>query len=135
MDDRRTTPARRLTRRTFLESAGMAGAALALAPRAAAAAPARWSDPRTWGGKLPGRRSVARIDRSILMDADPVVAGVEVTRRGRLTFERSRTRTLTSTGNVVIRGTLVMRPASHLLDHISCLNRAITRYRDQSIGS
>ena len=39
---------------------------------------ARWSDPATWGGQVPGPSDVAVIDRDVLLDVDATVAGVQI---------------------------------------------------------
>ena len=72
----------------------------------------RWSDPRAWNGKVPGPGDVAKIDSPILLDVDGNVAGVIIEPKGSLTFDPNRTRTLTSKGNVIVRGRLIMRPKS-----------------------
>ena len=77
----------------------------------------RWSDPATWKGKLPGPGDVAKIDRPILMDLSPTVAGVEIGPSGWLVFDPNADRTLTSKNNVVVRGKLTMRPGNAGIDH------------------
>jgi hypothetical protein len=49
-------------------------------PAAATAPPERWSDPATWGGAPPGPGDTVRIPagRTVLLDADATVAGIEV---------------------------------------------------------
>jgi hypothetical protein len=54
---------------------------------------------------------VARVSTSIVVDSDVRVAGVEVEPGGELVFDPDESRTLTSTGNVVIHGRLRMRPS------------------------
>lgn len=107
-----------ISRRRILQLAGVAGGALALdavgvappASAAKAAATSRWSLATTWGGAVPGPGDVATITTTILLDADTEVAGIEVAPGGALVFDPSRRVTLTTTGNVVVRGVLTMRP-------------------------
>ena len=71
----------------------------------------RWSDPKTWGGHVPGRRDVVVISgKTVILDRNATVAGVVIKSNGVLRFQSSASRTLRSTGNVVVRGQLVMRP-------------------------
>jgi hypothetical protein len=79
----------------------------------------RWSDPDTWpkGKGVPGPRDVAVIDRRVVLDQDARVAGVTVQPGGELIWEPAAGRTLESSGNVVVKGRLVMQPASPTVDH------------------
>ncbi|MGH2572282.1 MAG: G8 domain-containing protein [Actinomycetota bacterium] len=77
----------------------------------------RWSDPRTWGGRVPGRRDVVRVSKKILLDVNARVAGVIITGSGALVFASKRSVTLTSSGNVVVKGKLVMRPRYRRVIH------------------
>jgi hypothetical protein len=74
--------------------------------------PARWSDPATWGGQLPGPSTVVTVDRPILVDVDPSVAGVTITAAGALIFDPAVSHRLRSTGNIVNDGVIVMKPAN-----------------------
>ncbi|HKE74822.1 MAG TPA: hypothetical protein VKB57_14470 [Acidimicrobiales bacterium] len=78
---------------------------------------ARWSDPATWGGSVPGKGDVATVDKPVLLDVDAVVAGVRVAPRGDLVFDPAASRRLDSTGNVVVEGRLRMRPAAPQVRH------------------
>jgi hypothetical protein len=78
---------------------------------------ARWSDPRTWGGTVPGQGDVAVISKDVLLDVDARVAGIVIRRGASLTFHPRRSITLRSTGNVVVRGRLTMRPTSRSKTH------------------
>src|SRR5262249_60478239 len=109
-----TVPAS-LTRRGFLRLSGLAGAgAMAVAAaESLGVSPARaatngtwhlWSDPATWGGQVPPPGAAVTIDKHILLDMDATVASLNVTARGALGFQPSATRTLQSSGNVVVRG-------------------------------
>jgi hypothetical protein len=115
---------RRLTRRRFLALAG-AGVAVAsagrLTPRARAAAAipgaVAWSSLRLPSGRPPGVRDVVRIRGTVLVDRDVSVAGIVVEDGGSLVFDPEHDRTVRSTGNVVVRGRLAMRPASADVEH------------------
>lgn len=78
----------------------------------------RWSDGGWWPGGVPGSSSRVVIDRPVLLDVDAAVAGVTIAQGGELHFESGRSRTLTSSGNVVVMGKLVMTPASASVDHV-----------------
>lgn len=144
---RRITPAR-LTRRQVLTmggAAGLVGAGVVAnrfvddhgerrtsagssdqAPTTAGAttrggagpAGARWSDPATWGGHVPGPGDVAVIDRSVVLDVDATVAGVRIEPAGELTFDSAASRRLASTGNVVVSGALRAQPDGPGLEHV-----------------
>ncbi|MGH2817502.1 MAG: G8 domain-containing protein [Actinomycetota bacterium] len=79
--------------------------------------PGRWSDPRTWGGAVPGPRDVAVISSDVVIDRDARVAGVIVQRGGTLSFLSGRSVTLESSRNVVVRGRLNMRPKASSIVH------------------
>jgi len=72
---------------------------------------ARWSDPETWGGQVPGPRSIAVIERPVLLDVDAEVDGVRITPDGELMFDPSASRSLRTTSNVTVDGALRMMPA------------------------
>ena len=100
-----------LSRRTFLRTAAVAGASLAIAPAIAQTADSSksstWSDPATWGGRVPSNDAVAVITRSVMLDRDVTVAGFEIVRQGgELVFDPEQSRTLESTANVVVEGDL-----------------------------
>lgn len=73
---------------------------------------AKWSDPNAWGGAVPGEGDVAVVKSNIMLDVDAKVAGVSIEPGGRLSFDPKVGHTLQSTGNVVVRGTLQMRPSA-----------------------
>jgi hypothetical protein len=77
-----------------------------------------WSDPDTWPGGVPGKGDVAVISKRVVLDVDAEVAGVTVEQGGELVFQPTVSRTLQSTGNVVVEGRLVMRPASASVNHL-----------------
>lgn len=106
---------RGLSRRRFLRLAGATGAVVVLTPREllnAAEQLARWSDPQTWGGSVPGPEDVAVVSKDVLLDVGARVAGVVIERGASLTFDPGRNLTLRTSGNVVVMGRLTMRPAS-----------------------
>jgi G8 domain len=78
-----------------------------------------WSDPDSWPkGGVPGPGDVAVVSRRIVLDTDAKVAGVTVEPGGELLFHPSVSHRLESTGNVVVKGRLVMRPASAAVDQL-----------------
>ena len=111
------TTGRTVGRREFLELAGATGVLVWTASRARAGMASRWSDPATWGKRPPGRRDIAIIDRTVVLDVDVRVAGVRIEAGGRLLFDDRNTRRLESTGNVVVKGLLAMRPAKARVRH------------------
>jgi hypothetical protein len=114
-----------LERRHFLRIALAGAAGLVLSQPAGsvwarqtrARTPGRWSDPRTWGGSMPGPRDVAIIDSDVVLDTDARVAGVVVEPGAVLTFLGERAITLKSSGNVIVRGRLSMHPKEWSLVH------------------
>lgn len=107
-----------MNRRGFLRGALISGSVLAVQPSLllpgafARVSVARWSDPKTWGGSVPGENDVAVVSKPILLDVNAAVAGVKVRRGGRLIFHPHRRVALFSSGNVVVKGRLVMKPAT-----------------------
>lgn len=82
-----------------------------------APAMARWSDPATWGGSVPGPGDVAGVSQPVLLDVDAEVAGVDIQPGGEVVFDPAASRTLTSTGNVVVAGALRARPSDASVVH------------------
>jgi hypothetical protein len=78
---------------------------------------ARWSDPATWGGELPGTADVVAIDVPVLLDVDAAVAGVRIGAAGSLEFEPSANRRLQSSRNILVAGRLAMQPARATIRH------------------
>ncbi|WP_395293311.1 hypothetical protein ACF9IK_06715 [Kitasatospora hibisci] len=70
----------------------------------------RWSDPAGWGGRVPGPQSAVRITDRVLLDTDAAVGSLLVEPGGSLTFAADRGVTLSSAGNVEVRGTLALAP-------------------------
>jgi len=77
----------------------------------------RWSDPGSWSHGVPGPGQTAVVTRSIVLDTDASVGGVAIMPGGRLSFDPRTSHELTVSGNVVVRGQLVMRPASAEVSH------------------
>lgn len=74
-----------------------------------------WSDPATWGGKLPGTADIPLISSGHTVTYDLTssnFAGLSVSSGATLQFSSSKSTTLQSSGNVVVEGKLQMRPAS-----------------------
>jgi hypothetical protein len=125
----RSTAAPRLSRRRFLRIAGLTGlSAIAtnivripglqsLDAAARRERIARWSDPATWGGRVPGKKDVAVISKKILLNVNARVRGVVIKPTGALIFHPDRSVTLRSKGNVVVRGRLTIRPAKPATIH------------------
>jgi hypothetical protein len=120
---KRPPNARTVNRRGFLKVAG-AGVVAALVhsrvPSALAALDPTlpWSDPRAWGGRVPGPQDVALVTRPVRLDRNVRVAGVVVTPTGSLVFDPNLSVTLESTGNVIVRGgRLAMRPSGVQVVH------------------
>jgi hypothetical protein len=74
-----------------------------------------WSDPGTWGGKLPGPADTPLIVSGHTVNYDlatGVYAGVSVSSGATLQFDSGKSTTMQTSGNVVVEGTLSMRPSS-----------------------
>lgn len=122
-----------ISRRTLLRAMGvLGGAAIAGLPMSAAQAAGRpltgprrskfrpmlWTDSRSWAaGQVPGPGEVAVVDRPIIAVGTAHVAGIEITPTGALIFAPMLPVHLTSTGNVVVRGRLQMRPQHPAVEH------------------
>ena len=75
-----------------------------------------WSDPATWGGKVPSTSDTPLIatGHTVLYDVvDATVSGVNVNTGGTLKFDDTKNTILRSSANIVIEGKLLMQPASH----------------------
>jgi hypothetical protein len=80
-----------------------------------------WSDPATWGGTLPGPSDIPLISSGHTVTYDMATAsyaGVSISSGSTLQFDSARNATLQSSGNVVVEGTLSMRPSSASIIHI-----------------
>jgi hypothetical protein len=79
----------------------------------------RWSDPESWeGGQAPtaGDHVVVQAGHSITVDVDADVDGM--TLEGDLAFAPDASVTIGSTANIIVTGTLAMRPDAVDVDHI-----------------
>ena len=76
-----------------------------------------WSSRATWGGRPPRRNDVAVVAHDVRLNRRARVAGVVVAPRGRLILDPARSVTLTSRGNIVVRGRLVAAPKSASIRH------------------
>ncbi|WP_315817000.1 G8 domain-containing protein [Paraflavitalea speifideaquila] len=75
----------------------------------------KWSDPATWGGKLPAETDTPLIaaGTTVTFDvAQTTVAGVNISPGATLLFDANQSATLQTTANVVVEGKLQMRPAN-----------------------
>jgi hypothetical protein len=91
---------------------GAAGVRSAGGPSSAASG--RWSDAATWGGVVPGAGDVPRVaaGHAVIFDVDGArTAGLLVEAGATLAFDPDAAASLECTGNVVVEGTLRMRPA------------------------
>lgn len=108
-DDLETAERIPMSRRTLFKLAGATGVALAagpaldLAQRVTAAAGT---------AVTPTPNALWTITTPVVLDSDATVAGVVIQAAGELAFDPSRSVTLTSTRNVIVRGKLSMRPAT-----------------------
>ncbi|WP_033821380.1 G8 domain-containing protein, partial [Kitasatospora sp. MBT63] len=71
----------------------------------------RWSDPAGWGGSVPGPKSAVRITDQVLLDTDAAVGSLVIEPAGSLVFAKDKNLTLSSAGNIEVRGTLSASPA------------------------
>jgi hypothetical protein len=113
-----------MDRRRFLALVGAAGATAVAGPLTSAAlmspasaTTAKWSDRSTWGGRVPRKGDVAIINRPVLLDINASVAGVRIRKGGQLIFAPGNSVRLESTGNVIVRGLLVMQPERNDVIH------------------
>ena len=85
------------------------------APALHSAGSGAWSDPATWsGGRIPqaGEPATVANGTTVTVTGTVQAAGVTVEAGGRLAFDPAGSATLSSTRNILVNGTLVMRPAS-----------------------
>jgi len=83
----------------------------------------KWSDPSTWGGKIPNASDTPVISAGHIVDFDlntAIVAGININSGGELQFNNSRSAELQSTKNIVVQGKLVMKPSSTAVKHRIC---------------
>ncbi len=75
----------------------------------------KWSDPATWGGKVPAATDTPLIaaGHTVTFDMPQItVAGLNVSNGAVLSFDPAQSTTLQTTANIVVQGKLQMRPAS-----------------------
>lgn len=80
-----------------------------------------WSDPSTWGGRLPEIEDTALISsgHTVTFDmATSKIAGVNVSNGGTLEFEKNKSATLESTRNIIIEGLFRINPVNDKVIHI-----------------
>ncbi len=113
-----TTPRQRIdtfpmvTRRAFITGAVASGAVLYLGGCTG------WNDPTSWlDGTVPGPDDVAVVTGRIIVSADVDVAGIRIEPGGILQLNGSRSVTVNSTGNIVNKGRLILRPTSIDVTH------------------
>jgi hypothetical protein len=91
-----------------------------------------WSDPGTWGGKLPVPSDIPLISsgHTVIYDLTTAsFAGVSVSSGATLQFDSNNSRTLQSSGNVVVEGTLQMTPSSaSVVQLLQFINVDMSRY-------
>jgi len=92
----------------------------------------KWSDPATWGGKLPGPSDIPLISSGHIVTYDLTTAsygGVSVSSGATLQFDSSKSTTLQSSGNVVVEGTLQMTPSSaSVIQLLQFINVDMTKF-------
>jgi hypothetical protein len=74
-----------------------------------------WSDPATWGGKIPATTDTPLIASGHIVVYDlalATTAGINISSGAMLSFDPSTSTTLQITANVVVEGKLQMRPAT-----------------------
>jgi hypothetical protein len=79
-----------------------------------------WSDAGTWNGHVPRATDQVAVSpgHTVTFDlAATRVSGVHVQRDAVLTFDPSRTATLESNANVIVKGRLAMKPNDPAVDH------------------
>ena len=75
----------------------------------------KWSDPTTWGGKIPTDADLPFISAGHVVVYDlstSTVAGLTISAGSTLKFEPSKSATLQSSKNIVVQGSLEMIPSS-----------------------
>ena len=136
---------RPLSRHRLLQLVGIAGGGIALGPggllragAASAASSTAWSDVASWGGAVPGPNDVATVSGSVVLDVSARVAGVIIEPGGALIFEPTNSVALESSGNVVVKGLLTMRPSTsavHRLVYVDVDEAALARANPWSLRS
>jgi hypothetical protein len=77
-----------------------------------------WHDPRSWDdGRVPGPGDVAVVTRPVLVEGHVSVAGIVIQNHAALVLSPDTSTLVESSGNVVVRGRLVMQPSSAAVKH------------------
>jgi hypothetical protein len=79
-----------------------------------------WSNPATWGGKLPTPSDIPLISSGHIVTYDMASAGyggLSISSGATLEFDSGRSATYQSSGNVVVEGKLAMRPSNASITH------------------
>jgi len=122
----RSRPVRRFLLAVLVTAAGLAAPTPAspasAAPTVTSAASGRWSDPATWAlGRVPSPSVdvvVATGHRVVFDLVSGAAGGVVVEPAAELVFHPSRSTALAVSRNVVVQGTLTMRPDSAEVDQV-----------------
>ncbi len=79
-----------------------------------------WSDPSTWGGKVPGNTDTPLIvsGHSVICDIDAEIAGLNIEAGATLKFSDNQSASIQSTKNIVVNGLLEMTPSSASVNHL-----------------
>ena len=79
----------------------------------------KWSDPDTWGGRLPSAADTPLITPGhvVVMDMDTTISGINIENTATLKFDPAKSAKVQSTKNVVVRGLLEMTPSSLSVTH------------------
>ena len=85
-----------------------------------------WSDAATWGGRIPGAADTPSVSagHTIVFDsASSTVSGLNINAAGIFKFDPTRSTSLKSTRNIIVQGTLQMRPNNaSVIQYIQFLN-------------
>ena len=86
----------------------------------AASASGAWSDPGTWGGRVPGPDDAVTISggRTVTVDTTARAHSVRVAEGGTLAFAEDKSATLELHGNLVVEGTLRMVAANPRVEQV-----------------
>lgn len=77
-----------------------------------------WSNPSTWTpARVPSAADVVDITKNVVIDTNTTVAGIHINSGSELTFDPTKSITLNSSGNIIARGTLQMRPQNTSVSH------------------
>ncbi|HTL06617.1 MAG TPA: PA14 domain-containing protein [Chitinophagaceae bacterium] len=80
----------------------------------------KWSDPATWGGKLPAVQDTVLLSpghRIVFDSSSTTVNGINISAAAVLAFDEAASALLQSTANIVVEGKLEMHPSSAAVVH------------------